>query len=285
MSLNVIIAQVVVLLIMVVLFAIEIKKDKSKITSKDMTTVALLCVLTAVVARVIAIKIPPGQPLFIISLSMVMTTTIGLIVSPKLALISGIIIDILGLAMSAAMGDGSMPFLGFTLSSMLSVYLPSVMSRGLKDVSPKKINLIILGLLVVMLGLGFLYVTNAEAISMDQIRNELTPNMKNLIMSLLIIMSVVVLGTNFYFGNKYKADTNKLIVSPSHITLIILVSELVTSVIGTSLWLVIMYGLPFDVAASTRIIRTIIQLPINVGLTWLLIKYLPLSIKKPLLRK
>jgi len=281
----IIISQIVVLAIMAILFAIEFKKDKSKFTTKELTMVAMLCVLTAVVARVLAIKLPPGQPMFIISLAAVLTTTIGLLVSPKMALFTGIVIDVLGLLMSAATGDGSMPFLGFTLSSMLSVYLPSILSRSMKDISPRKISIAVYAFLIVMLGLGFVFINNAESISLDGVRNDLDPRMRTLFIALLMIMATAIAIANIYYNYKFKNERSKQIISPSHLTFIILITEIVCSVLGTSLWLYIMYGVNFEVAMMTRIVRVIIQLPINVGLTYLLIKYLPYSIKSMFMQK
>lgn len=285
MGTTAIIAQIIVFLVIVGLFAITIKNDKTKITSKEMTMIALLCVVSAVLARVLAIKIPPGQPIFIISLALSVTTAIGLLVSPKLALIAGIIIDILGLLMSYATGDGSLPFLGFTLSSMLGVYIPSVMIRKLKYTSVKRINLYIYGFLIILVGLGFAYIFSADSISIDGAKNALDSSMKALLISLLILISIVVIVVNYYFSKKIDTSKSRLFVTPAHLTLILIVCDVINSVILTSLWLAIMYGLPFDVAAATRIVKSILQLPINIFLVYMLLKYLPMNYKTALLKE
>ncbi|WP_423364163.1 hypothetical protein [Mycoplasma sp. P36-A1] len=277
-------SQAIVAIIIILLFAITLKYDKNKITSKEMTMVAILCVLTAILSKTLSIKLPPGQPLFVISLAMCVTTTIGLLVSPKLALIAGFIIDLIGIALAPLSGDMSMPFLGFTLSAMLGVYIPSVMIRKTKYTSQKTLNMIIYIFLAIMLLLGYLYINNTTSLSIDGVKNELTSSIKNLVYILLVVMSVVVIIVNSYFAKKYNNKNNKLYVTTSHITLIVLVSDVVTSIIGTSLWINIMYGVQFDIAASTRIVKTILQLPINVVLIFLILKYMPMQYKKHLLK-
>lgn len=281
---NLIISQAIVLVVMIFLFVITFKNDKSKITVKEMALVTIFCVLTAILYKVIAIKIPPAQPVFIISVSSAVAMTIGILFKPKLALIAGLIIDIVGLLLAVMVGEGSMPFLGFTLTMMLTCYIPSVLIRITKNLPARFLN--IMSFLAILLGVGIasFYLMNATSISIDQNATELTNTTRYVMILFLAGIGLVIAIINSYVTNKMQKHNN-LAISTAHLTFIIIVVEIVCHITLTTLWINIMYEIPFVVASIMRIIKAIFILPINLVIITLILKYIPVEYKQHLLKE
>ena len=281
---DIIFPQIIVALVILILFFVTFKQDKTKITTKEMVVIALLCVLTAVLSKALSIKIPPAQPIFVISFAVAISITIGLLFSPKLALIAGVIIDIIGLLIAYSVGEASMPFLGFTLTAILACYLPSILIRTTKNFKPITLNMMIIGILVLSVVISGLFLFSTDVISIDRMQNDLTDSLRYTIMGILILISVVISIINFVMNKKIN-QANGLYVTTAHLTLIVLVVEIIAHIILTSLWINIMYGVPFMIAAATRILRSILMLPINVTIIYLILKYIPAQYKKHLIKE
>ena len=280
---NIIIAQIIVLIIMLILFFVTFKKDHTKITIKDMTLITLLCVLGAILNKTLAIKFPPAQPLFVISFAGAIAITIGILFSPKLALVAGVITDLIGLLLAPASGEVSMPFLGFTLTAMLSCYLPSVLIRITKNQKQAILKMFIVIILALANIATIIYLFSVNSISIDQTQNDLTNSLRFIIIGVVFLISVVILIINHFLNKKMKAIAN-LYVTTTHLILLILVVEIVCHIILTSLWINIMYGLPYIIAVATRIIKAILILPINVVIIYLILKFIPMQYKQHLIK-
>ncbi|MDF9867045.1 ECF transporter S component (folate family) [Bacilli bacterium PM5-3] len=284
MNLEIIIAQIIVLIVMVALFYVTFKKDGNKITIKDMTIVTLMCVLTAVLNKTLSIKFPPAQPIFVISFASSIAITLGILFSPKLALIAGLITDIVGLLLAPASGDNSMPFLGFTLTAMLSCYLPSILVRVTKKQKEAVMNLLIVGILLLSVILAGVYLFSVNTISIDQNQNDLNNSLRYSIIGVLVLISIAVVALNYFINQKIKNDSN-MYITTTQLTLIVLVVEIVCHIVLTTLWINIMYGVPLVVAASTRIIKGLLMLPLNVMVIYLILKYIPNQYKRHLIKE
>lgn len=278
---NVIISQIIVALVIVSLFIVTFKFDKTKITIKEMTIITLLCVLTAILSKTLSIKFPPGQPIFIISFASAIAITIGLLFSPRLALIAGLIIDVIGILLAPASGDNSMPFLGFTLTAMLSCYIPAVLVKVTKKRSPKFMNSLVLLILVLSVIGASVYLFSVDSLSIDKNATDLTNPVRYALVGSFCVIAVAIYFINRFLITKISAD-NKIFLSTSHLTLIVLVEQIVCSIILTTLWINIMYGIPVIVASTSRIIKMLLQLPLNVTIIYLVLRYIPNSYKKNL---
>lgn len=281
---EVVVTQGIVLAVMVALFVVTIKTDKTKITTRDMAIVAILCVLTAVLSKVLSIRIPPAMPIFVISFSASISIVIGILFSPKLALIAGLIIDVIGLLMAALTGDGSMPFLGFTLTAMLSCYIPSILIRVTKKQSQATLRTLIILFLVGAVALAGIYLFSVDSISIDQQKNDLTDSLRYTILGVLIVISIAMIIINEITNKKIASKTN-MYVMPMQLTFIILAVEIICHIILTSIWINVMYGMPFVVGASTRIIKAVLTLPVNIAIIYLILRYIPNQYKQHLLNK
>lgn len=278
---NILISQIVVAIVIVLLFIVTFRLDKTKITIKEMTIITLLCVLTAVLAKTLSIKFPPGQPIFVIGFSSAIAITIGILFPPRLSLIAGLIIDLIGLMLAPASGDNSMPFLGFTLVAMLSCYLPSILVKFTKTKSARFINGCVLVILILSVIGAAMYLFSVDTLSIDRTATDLTNPVRYGIVIALSVIAIVVYILNKFVITKI-TNNDKMYLTTSHLTLIVLVEQLVCSIILTTLWLNIMYGIPVIVGSTTRIIKMLLQLPINIIIIYLVLRYIPYPFKKHL---
>lgn len=281
MNTEILISQIIVALVIAVLFIVTFRLDKSKITIKEMTIITLLCVLTAVLSKTLSIKFPPATPIFVIGFASAIAITIGILFSPRLALIAGLIIDVIGLMLAPASGDNSMPFLGFTLTSMLSCYLPSILVRLTKHKSARFINGCVAIILLLSVVGASVYLFSVNTISIDKTANELTDTLRYGLITALVVIALVVFFVNIYLIKNIN-DNEKTFLTTSHLTLIVLLEQLVCSIILTSIWINVMYGVPIIVASTTRIIKMLLQLPINITIIYLVLRYIPGTYKKNL---
>ncbi|MEG0569741.1 MAG: folate family ECF transporter S component [Erysipelotrichales bacterium] len=269
---NIIIVQVVVFAIMVVLFGITAYKDRQKMSVKDVSVVALLCVLNVVLSKALSIKITPAAPILVISLASVVSITIGILYSPKISLLAGLVIDLIGVLIAPATGDGSMPFLGFTLTAMLACFIPSVCSRYFKDKSKKLvITALVSTVILAIISISFI-IFNNDVLSLDnKTKIVLDSSHRTLIMSSIIGIFALVIILSRVASIKLK---DKVIIDINVLTLIILLEQLICSVILTSFWINIMYGVPLVVGVGIRLIKMVISLPIFIILTTTLVSFL-----------
>ncbi|MDL2212001.1 folate family ECF transporter S component [Erysipelotrichaceae bacterium OttesenSCG-928-M19] len=280
----IIVSQIIVFVVMIILFMITLKFDKTPISVKEMAIVAILCVLTAVLSKVLVIKIPPTVPIFVIGFSASISITLGILFSPKLALIAGVVIDIIGLLLAMIVGESSQPFLGFTLTAMLSCYLPSLLIRVTKKQGTIVLRGLIITALIAAISLAYFYLFNVSSISIDQQQNDLTDSLRYTILASLVFISILIIVINEITHKRFSTQSN-MYVTPMQLTFIILIVEIVCHIILTSLWVNIMYGVPFVIGAATRIIKALLILPVNVAIIYLVLRYIPNEYKRHLIKE
>lgn len=281
---NLIISQIIVSIVIIALFTYEFSKDKTKISVKEMAIVAIFAVLTAILAKVIAVKFPPAQPVFVISVASAVAMSLGILIKPKLALVAGLLTDIIGLLLAVMVGEGSMPFLGFTLTAMLAVYIPSILVRVTKKLQPKALNIMSAATIAIGVSIASWYLMNSDKISIDQNQTDLTPAIRFTIILFLIVIGVVIFVINYLVAQKMEKH-NQLSISTAHLTFIIIVVEIVCHITLTALWINIMYGIPWMIGSIMRIIKAIFILPVNLVIMTLILKYIPNEYKKHLLKE
>lgn len=272
---NLLIGQIVFGAMIIGIGFLCFKYDKTKITTKDMVTISLLSVLAAIISKFVSIQIPPNSPVFVIGFAMSIMIVIGLLFSPKLCFIAGIVIDILGVIFGAMQGQSYVPFLGFTLGAILQCLLPSISIKYLKNKSPKFMNNSIIGVLVIFCIISYNFVYSRKTISIDQIKTTLTPETRFIFMLLVIGMSIAVVFITKFLQNKYKKDEKVVDINVITLTFIVLLVQIISSIVLTSLSLTIMYEIPFEVGASVRIIKDVIILPIDVIIVLTILKLIP----------
>jgi riboflavin transporter len=272
-----IVTQIVAALVMILIFIITFRLDKTRLTSQNMSIITMLCLIAAILARVIAIKIPPSQPMFIIGVSNAVVIIIGILFAPKLAIIAGLLFDIMGVILSALVGDASLPFLGFTLTNVLMCLIPSLLVIQLKPLSKKQVAYLGSILLVLMDIIAIAYLLNTDKIKMNQHEIILSNNIKIIFVVLILLASIIMVIASYYTSKKV-TNTTKL--SVAHLALILLVTTIICSVILTSYWIVVMYQAPMIAGVLSRLIKLIITAPIELFIIAMIIKLIPMQYQK-----
>lgn len=268
---EILVAQIVILLIIIILGIITFKIDNNKITIQSMSSIALLCVLAAVLSKVLAIRMPPGQPMFVLSMGPIIMILIGVLYSPKLAFLAGTIIDLIGVLIAPAAGEVSMPFFGFTLTNILICWIPSIIVKYGKNLSSTVIMSIMISIFIVLLGVSYWYLFTHNEIKMDSISLKLTDNIRYIVLWVMVLISVVISIVGFVFNKRVKIAKLNLPI----LMLIITLTEIIGHTILNSLWVDIMYGVPMIIGVATRALKLVISLPVYLVILALIVKYLP----------
>ncbi|MDR1782130.1 MAG: hypothetical protein LBR40_03930 [Bacilli bacterium] len=282
MNLSLIISSIIVILVILALFFYAFKNDKSKISVQDIALVALFVVIIAILNKFIALKFPPSQPMFVISFASAVSISLGLLINPKLCLLAGLVTDILGMLIASASGDNSMPYVGFTLTAMLSIFIPCILYRWTKQFNKTLINMIIISVLLAIIVFSGIYLFNVDVISIDQNKTQLNDGIRYMILISLIIIAIIICIINFIMQKKLVLSSQYKISIPQ-LSLIVLSVEVICHIILTSLWVNLMYGVPMYIGMITRMIKAIIMLPLNIIVISLIIRYIPKQFKQHLM--
>lgn len=276
---SIILIQFIILIIIVGVLFLTFKFDKKEISVKDMSLLAFLCVATAVLTKIIVIKIPPGQPILVIGIALVLSIFIGILYSPKLSVLAGLIIDIIGVIIAPLTGEASMPFLGYTLSSMFACLIPSLMYRNLKKISDITFSIIMSLLLIGGLVFSFIYLNTNDEIKLDQNIIVLNNNIRIIFLTVLAIIVFFIIVLNLYLSKKHQASS--IGISIPKLSFIIIVSQIVIHIFLGSLWVNTMYEIPMSILVIIRIIKGLISLPLYLLLLVIILRVIPANrIKK-----
>ncbi|MGL4383468.1 MAG: hypothetical protein ACRCTA_07100 [Bacilli bacterium] len=270
--LNGVFLQVISAIIIIALFIYEFSKDQEPIKISDLTTIALLAVLTAILNKVIAIKIPPQAPVLVISVAATISVLIGLMYKPKLALIAGLVCDITGLILALMVFEVSMPFLGFTLNAVLACYIPAKLIIYLSKYSAKSISKFNLIILLTLNALFILFIFSSTAINIEQLNVTLTLSNKFLIIIIVFSLSILLYLMDYFIKKGFK--DNKLTTLIPYITLIMMVTR-ITIIFLTSLWINVLYQVPYFVGVMQRLTTNLLSMPIQIILIILLLNLIP----------
>lgn len=272
---NLLIIQFFIFLIIILILFLSFKFDKSNIKVKDISLLGFLCVLTAILTKIIVIKIPPGQPMLVIGISLVFCIFIGLLYSPKLSVIAGLVIDIIGIVIAPLTGEASMPFLGYTLSSILACLIPSLIYRKVRKINDLGFSIFMSIILIVGYLLSVFYLFNSEEIKLDQNILILTINNKIIFSVILTVIILFIIFLNLYLSKKHYSQN--IILSIPKLSFIIIICEIIIHIILGSLWVNTLYEIPMIILMIIRIIKSIIALPLYLILLVVILKVIPIK--------
>lgn len=281
---DILLMQVLFGLVILSLIIVAFRNKSDALSVSEMSVLALLIVIAAILGRFLAIQIPPGQPLLIISLSTPIIICIGLLYRPKNAIISGVVLDVIGFSLFALAGGVSIYFLGFTLGNILSVLIPSLMVFYLKKLSSKDVSILIFIILVFTNIILSFFLLKAPDNAFGKNSIELTPIIRVMLMFISIIISLGVVIINRIFTKKYDGINNKLVIGIPHLVLVIFFTNFITSVILTSFNIYALYGVPFYIGFLTRLLQNLMLLPIDLYVLYMLLTNIPNEYKKNILK-
>ena len=223
---------------------------------------AIFVILTAICKR-LAIMIP----LFGGGFEYIPLMLAGYFLSPSYAFLVGLTSDVIGLIITPT----GFPFLGFTLGTILVSVIPSLVKEHAKEISEKKVQLLVI-FLIMILGIGAsFYVYQLDEIKISETLYHLTMQNKITLISICIALPLIlILIIELLKKHTKNTEAKEFSVWILCVTLV----EMIVTLCLTPLWLNIMYHIPFFVSLCLRVIKECAILPIEIFVGYTLIQVL-----------
>ena len=240
---------------------ISVKISKPKIQLKTLVMVSFLVGISVVLA-LLSWMIPLfGFPSLKIGFSQIPLMFIGFVFGPFWGFLGGLLADILELLT----GTIAFPFFGFTLNKVLVGFIPGLVVRIVKtDDRYTRMWPTIAIILISMLAMFYVFSTNQ--VKVDE--NVITVGLEiKLILSALIIfmMSGLLISLNIILKHQKNHYAFLWILA-------LILVEMIVQLMLTPFWLDVMYGIPFIVSVSVRLIKAVVMIVINTMIGLVLLK-------------
>ena len=240
---------------------ISVKISKPKIQLKTLVMVSFLVGISVVLA-LLSWMIPLfGFPSLKIGFSQIPLMFIGFVFGPFWGFLGGLLADILELLT----GTIAFPFFGFTLNKVLVGFIPGLVVRIVKtDDRYTRMWPTIAIILISMLAMFYVFSTNQ--VKVDE--NVITVGVEiKLILSALIIfmMSGLLISLNIILRHQKNHYAFLWILA-------LILVEMIVQLMLTPFWLDVMYGIPFIVSVSVRLIKAVVMIVINTMIGLVLLK-------------
>ena len=206
--------------------------------TKKLAFSALIIIITLILKR-LTIMVPLfGAESLKIGFEYIPVMLAGIILSPSYAYLIGLITDLLGLVISPT----GFPFFGFTLNQVLIGLIPSLIAVKVKNVDGKRFG---------------------------KVTYTLTSLQKGVMIGLCLIASIGFIL--FMLKRTKNMKDNDVSLFGTWLLSVILV-ELAITFCLTPFWLQIMYGIPFVVSVSIRVIKACFIIPLEIIIGFPLLK-------------
>lgn len=240
---------------------------------KNLVIATVFIILTAILKR-LTIMVPLfGTESLKIGFEYLPLMLAGFYLSPSYAYLVGLCCDVIGLILVPT----GFPFLGFTLGTITTCVVPSLVKEHVKELKSEWIErgtIILIG----VLGLGAsLYIYNMSDVTISETVYVLKIIDKILLIGLCLGLSVLFIGLMIFLRNRINIVEAKVF---STWMLCVILVEVIVTLCMTPLWLDIMYGIPFVVSLCIRVIKLCVVIPIEIFVGYTLIQLLNKTILK-----
>ncbi|MGL5979046.1 MAG: folate family ECF transporter S component [Erysipelotrichaceae bacterium] len=251
------IVQALLIILIAGVFYVVGKRFGVKFTTKQLAIAGMLVVLS-VVLSFFSLMIPLlGVPSLKIGFAQLPLLLSGFVLSPFLALVTGLVTDLLGLLFVPT----NFPFAGFTLNSLVLCLIPALLMR--KRAAFQQIKSI---RFVYVLFAGILLASGGYLLVMQEVKigSELfvlTPAIKvGVFCFLALIMGVLIVAIQLIQKHFAKDDAQDFVLFVIAVVLL----EVIINLIFTPIWLNMMYGIPVLISMFVRIVKAGVMIPCNI---------------------
>lgn len=254
MDSTILIIQSILFIVLIAIFIVVGKVYGVKLSTKELAVGAILVVLS-VVLSFFSIMLPilgvPGLKIGFAQLPLLLS---GFVVSPFVALLVGLVSDLIGLLVVPT----SFPFLGFTLNSLLICLLPALVVYHHRFFTKERVKTLLMTLTMMVLGGSALYLFFTSEVKIGSEIMVLSNPVKVGVLLFLVGVSALVAAAIFFLQKRFTDD--------SFITFVfmVVVMEVFINMICTPLWLAIMYGTPYLVSLFLRIVKGGVMIPFTI---------------------
>lgn len=243
-----ILSAVVILVIGVLLF----RWDKPNIKIKTIAIVSLFVALSLVLS-LFSWMIPLfGFPSLKVGLSQMPIMLVGFIFGPSWGFIAGLLEDMLELLT----GTVAFPFFGFTLNKILIGVIPGLTYRFVKSKNgfTKQLPYILITIISIS---ALIYVFSTQRVSLPDGDVVITMEMQLILSAfILLLVSTLVIGLRIITKQNEHAYLLNWVIG-------VILVEMLIQLTLTPLWLDIMYGIPFIVSVSVRLVKSVLMILVN----------------------
>ena len=243
-------SQLVCLLTIVILGLYIYKKYPMKFQLREMSIASLLIVI-ALILSYMSIMIPMfGFPSLKFSFSQIPLMCIGVILGPGYAFLSGILYDLLGLLINPT----SFPFLGFTLNSILVAVIPALWYQQKHSRNTTSWLALSIGVITTIVFIIYVW-TYTDSVEFVEKYMVISSQMKWMITGVFVIFMMCVMSIMYLWIRKQNEQLLDWLFC-------LIMIEVFVHLLLSSLWLEIMYSIPFMVNLFMRVIKTVVVIPL-----------------------
>lgn len=236
-----------------------------------LTTTALFLALTVILSRVPFLStyiIIGGVNLVEIGFASIPSMISALLNGPAYGLVCSAGADLIGALMFP---NGSMTFFpGFTIDAALFGLIPALVLKLVKGKRKLASMTSFFGIALSAIGL-YLTLPFVEKFKLSGGENfSISTTTKIVIAICFLLIALVLLGITYFLSKK--ADKSFLL---TDIFLVFIIRDFVIKSFLAPLWLQSLYGIPYEVSFISQLLTSLVSIPIDVTITYLLI--IPIS--------
>ncbi|WP_054742246.1 folate family ECF transporter S component [Cellulosilyticum ruminicola] len=189
--------------------------------------------------------------------------------------IAGFLSDIIGFMFSS----GGAPYHpGFTINSILVGLIPGIIFSQIRKkgitASFNRINFI-LGLVAAV---GAIVYINFIGIHEIEELGSFMGTPTNIVLSvIMVVIFITLVGLTMYVQNKFTDGDS--VYSIDKIIFVKILNYIVVQLICTPIWLSQLYNIPVVASVMVRVFKTLIDIPLQVMLVYLIIKVIPVNLR------
>jgi len=201
----------------------------------------------------------------------------GVLFGPVLGMISGALGDVLGWLVAPA----GPYFPGFTLNRMIVGVVPGVIfylqrkGIGFEDRMIKRVNI---GLMVAAL-IGAIFYINVIAIEEIRTLNNMFTIPLNVVITIAMIISVIVLGIVFWQVGK-ALEKRDGIYKLQTVVMAISINYIIVSLLLSPIWVHTLYNVPVFASIIARVFKSIIDVPLQVVICYVILQAIPVKVRQ-----
>ncbi|MGL5541533.1 MAG: folate family ECF transporter S component [Erysipelotrichaceae bacterium] len=206
-----------------------------------------------------------GFPALKIGFSTIPLVIAGLLLNPMMAMLVGLVTDVVGLLLVPT----NFPFFGFTLNTILWCLIPSLFMQARKHFTKQQMMRALLGFLVVLFVILGGYILWMNEIEFNKNLIALTPTIKAWVIGNLFVVEAGIYAVVHFTQKRTQEGTSHDL---GFVVLTVLVLEVLITLILTPLWLNLMYGIPYFLSLFVRVLKAIVMIPLSIALVYSLFK-------------
>lgn len=216
--------------------------------TKTLIQVALLTLLSFVLALISWMIPVMGFPALKIGVSQLPLMLVGFMFGPAWAFLAGLSSDLIELLS----GTITQPFFGFTLNKILVSMIPALIMMRKKPMSSKWIYA---GLGLITVG-ALAYVLTRTEVKIGDVMVLVTSMNKVWVSLIILTLSSTLMGSVFLISKQTSSQFQ------TQWMVAVICVELLVQLTLTPIWLYAMFGLPIQISVFVRLIKAVFMIPL-----------------------